>query len=88
MQNKSKAYTIFNKKVGMWVASDHNKYFYGMSFNSDTDKVSLDGACGINSIERIIKDALGLTLERKYSRDRKGRVKDVIGFYLYPTEAK
>lgn len=51
-------------------------------------KVSLDGACGINSIERIINDVLGLTLERKYSRDRKGRVKDTIGFYLYPTESK
>lgn len=85
MLNKRKAYTIFNKQAGMWVASDHNKYFYGMSYDSDKDCVALDGACGINSIERIIKEVLGLTLERIYNYDRKGHVKDVIGFYVYPT---
>lgn len=63
--------------------------FYGMTAHTkggECYKVSLDGGCGINSIERIIKEVLGLTLERKYSYDRKGRVKDTIGFYLYPTE--
>lgn len=88
LKNANKAYTIYNKKAGMWVASDHNKYFYGMSYNSDKNIINLDGGCGINSIERIIKEVLGLTLERKYSYDRKGRVKDTIGFYLYPTEDK
>lgn len=65
--------------------------FYGMTAHiksGECYKVSLDGACGINSIERIIKEVLGLTLERKYNYDRKGRVKDTIGFYLYPTEDK
>lgn len=64
--------------------------YYGMTAHIEDNacyKVSLDGACGINSIERIIKEVLKLTLERKYSYDRKGRVKDVIGFYLYPKES-
>ena len=84
--NADKAYTVY-RKTGL-SDSNNNQGYYGMTHNVEQETVSLDGACGINSIERIIKDVLGLTLERKYSRDRKGRVKDVIGFYLYPTEAK
>ena len=65
--------------------------FYGMTAhyqNGLVTHITLDGGCGINSIERIIKEVLGLTLERKYSYDRKGRVKDTVGFYLYPTKDK
>ena len=86
MQNSNKAYTLY---VDHALQPNNKDGFYGMVHSRNDEHysyVSLDGACGINSIERIINDVLGLTLERVYSYDRKGRVKDVIGFYLYPTE--
>lgn len=89
IDNADKAYSLRGYPENIQDTSKQG--FYGMTAHIKDGicyKVSLDGGCGINSIERIIKDVLGLTLERKYSRDRKGRVKDVIGFYLYPTEAK
>lgn len=87
--NADKAWDNVQQRV--YISNSNREGFYGMTAHYQNDiviHVTLDGGCGINSIERIIKDVLGLTLERKYSRDRKGRVKDVIGFYLYPTEAK
>ena len=88
MQNSGKAYSLQGYPENIQDASKQG--FYGMTAhyqNGLVTHITLDGASGINSIERIIKEVLGLTLERKYSYDRKGRVKDTIGFYLYPTEA-
>lgn len=84
MQNSDKAYYLNGYPEN--IMSVEKQGFYGMTFNKLTNSITLDGGCGINSIERIINDVLGLTLERVYSYDSKGRVKDVIGFYLYPTE--
>ena len=87
-QNADKAYSLRGYPENI---QDRAKQgFYGMTAhyqNGLVTHVTLDGGCGINSIERIIKEVLGLTLERKYSYDRKGRVKDTVGFYLYPSEA-
>lgn len=90
MQSAEKAYSHYNNACEVEKVRNDKDGYYGMTAIYEKDlglsKVTLDGGCGINSIERIINDVLGLTLERVYSRDRKGRVKNVIGFYLYPTE--
>ena len=86
MQNSDKAYTLY---IDQALQQNKKEGFYGMSYSRNDahySYVSLDGACGISSIERLINEVLGLTLERVHSRDRKGRIKDLIGFYLYPTE--
>ena len=88
MQNSGKAYSLRGHPEN--IQDTTKQGFYGMTShyqNGLVTHITLDGGCGINSIERIIKEVLGLTLERKYSYDRKGRVKDTVGFYLYPTEA-
>ena len=87
-QNADKAYSLWGYPEN--IQDSAKQGFYGMSAhyqNGLVTHVTLDGACGINAIERIIKEVLGLTLERKYNYDRKGRVKDTVGFYLYPSEA-
>ena len=90
MQNAEKSYLHFNEFCIVEKFRKEGSGFYGMQANYKKDigltSITLDGGCGINSIERIIKEVLGLTLERIYNYDRKGRVKDVIGFYVYPTE--
>lgn len=89
MQNAEKAYYHYNEVRVVEKLRKEDTGFYGMTANYKKDvglsSVTLDGGCGISSIERIIKEVLGLTLERIYSYDRKGRVKDVIGFCVYPT---
>ena len=87
--NHDQAYSLRGYPENMQDASKQG--FYGMTAHAkggECYKVSLDGACGISAIERIIKEVLGLTLERKYNYDRKGRVKDTVGFYLYPAQDK
>lgn len=84
MQNSDKAYYLNGYPEN--IMSVEKQGFYGMTFNKLKNSITLDGACGISSIERLINEVLGLTLERVHSRDRKGRIKDLIGFYLYPTE--
>ena len=45
--------------------------FYGFSFRNG--KIQVDGACGENSMEKILKDLLGYEISYEYKRDRKGR---------------
>lgn len=90
MQKAALAHTHYNEACTVEKFRKEASGFYGMTANYKKDiglsSVTLDGGCGISSIERILKEVLGLTLERIYSRDRKGRVKDTIGFYVYPNE--
>ena len=90
MSSSEKAYNHYNNACSVGKFRKEESGFYGMTAVYEKDgglsNVTLDGGCGINSIERVIKEVLNLTLERVYSYDRKGRVKEVIGFYVYPTE--
>ena len=52
------------------------KYLYGMTYRPNTGKVSLDGACGIESMRRIA-EALGLELQ--WEGNRKGHT---IGYFV------
>lgn len=45
--------------------------FYG--FFNRNNKVSVDGGCGINCMEKILKSLLGYEIDYEYKRDRKGR---------------
>lgn len=52
---------------------------YGMTFYPDKNKVSLDGACGLNSILQIA-DCLGLHVKDVYSRSNRNPSR--IGFIV------
>ena len=45
--------------------------FYGFFFHNG--KVKVDGACGENCMEKILKNLLGYEISYEYKRDRKGR---------------
>ena len=45
--------------------------FYG--FFNRNNKVSVDGACGVDCMEKILKNLLGYEISYEYKRDRKGR---------------
>ena len=54
--------------------------FYGMTYRADKNQVSLDGACGIESMLRIA-EAIGLEVERDYIA--KGRRRgETIGWFI------
>ena len=54
--------------------------FYGMAYLADKNKVSIDGACGIESMIRIA-EAIGLEVERDYIA--KGRRRgETIGWFV------
>lgn len=54
-------------------------YYYGMTRNDDTKRVSLDGACGVETMLRVA-EAIGLTVTR--NSDNRGRT---IGFFVTDT---
>lgn len=53
-----------------------NPDFYGMTYKKDGDRILLDGACGLESIKRIV-EACGFEVERSYNK--KGHT---TGFYV------
>lgn len=65
-------------KAESFVRRDDPEALYGGTYYADkaTPKVSLDGACGIDSMRRIA-DAIGLDVHAEYSAGRRGRL---IGF--------
>lgn len=58
--------------------------FYGMTYRADENKITLDGACGIESMMRIA-DAIGLDVQRDYiaSGRRRG---ETIGWFVQMRE--
>lgn len=75
MSIRERAYTTWTdlEDDGPFDQQQNRDGLYGMSWNKGgrgrVEKVSLDGACGIESIERIAK-AIGIKLARTW--DRKG----------------
>lgn len=60
--------------------------FYGMTYNIRDNKVSLDGACGIESMIRIA-EAIGLEIERDYIANGRRRG-ETIGWFVQMKDAK
>ena len=54
--------------------------FYGMTYRADKNQVSLDGACGIESMIRIA-EAIGLEVERNYIATGRRRG-ETIGWFI------
>lgn len=85
--NSDKAYgTYEDGKYKCLSESGRFDHMYGMYKHvksGEVVKITLDGACGVNSVERVIKEVLGLTIERIYNYNKRGQVKDTIGFNVY-----
>lgn len=74
--------TVEGKWLGM-LASDK---LYGMTYHTNDNKVTLDGACGLDSMMRIA-EAIGLEVERDYIA--KGRRRgETIGWFVSMKEGK
>lgn len=59
--------------------------FYGMTYRADKNQITLDGACGIDSMLRIA-DAIGLDVQRDYIA--KGRRRgETVGWFVQMREA-
>lgn len=54
--------------------------FYGMTYRADKNHVTLDGACGIDSMMRIA-EAIGLEVERDYIATGRRRG-ETIGWFI------
>ena len=88
-------YDLIGSSVGKFIESTFqsellaikDKAFYGFTLKvkDDVESVSLNGACGISSMESVL-NAMGYTLERVYNLDHKERYKDISHFYIYPAE--
>ena len=81
---KDKAYYVFDGKFER-TSKDDALYGFTLNVKDGVESVSLDGACGISSMESIL-NAMGYTLERVYNLDRKGRYKNISHFYIYANE--
>lgn len=57
------------------------KSFYGMRRTS-SGGFYLDGACGVDCVERVCKELIGVKVRWEYARDRKGRVTHRCGVVL------
>ena len=62
------------------ISPDILKEYYGIYLREND--LFIDGACGLSSMENILKDLLGYTIKYHYKLDRKGRPDYKIGFTL------
>lgn len=86
-------YDMQGTVFGEWLAANYQDQlaalnssdFYGMRKNEETGFVTLDGACGIDSMIRIA-EAIGLEVERDYIA--KGRRRgETIGWFVQMKKA-
>lgn len=59
---------------------------YGMAYDVQKGRVSLDGACGIESMIRIA-EAIGLEVQREYQKTGRNRG-ETLGYYVVDTKAE
>ena len=87
-------YDMIGTVFGEWLETYYQKEllkikdggFYGMTYRADKNRVSLDGACGIESMIRIA-EAIGLEVERDYIT--KGRRRgETIGWFVQTKDTK
>ena len=62
------------------VSDDTIRDYYGLCRTSNG--LYLNGACGVECVERVLRDLIGVRVEWEYSRDRKGRIKDKSGLTI------
>lgn len=62
------------------VSDDTIRDYYGLRRTSNG--LHLNGACGVECVERVLRDLIGVRVEWEYSRDRKGRIKDKSGLTI------
>ena len=69
----ARAYSSWSKSGGWADTANHQGGdLYGMTHETDSGAVTLDGACGFSSMEKIAR-AIGLDLERTYVATGKRR---------------
>lgn len=70
--------------VGVYVPANREDSLYGMAYIEKDNRISLDGACGIECMIRIA-EAIGLEVERDYIA--KGRRRgETVGWYISEAE--
>lgn len=74
---KDKSHRIYNSTLN---DNTNPVNFCGMTYNVKNNTVSLDGACGIESMIRIA-EAIGLEVERDYIKKGKRRG-ETVGWYV------
>lgn len=77
LEIKNKADRIYDSGLCDNTVTDS---FYGMTYNVKSNTVSLDGACGIESMMRIA-DAIGLDVQRDYIAAGRRRG-ETIGWFI------
>lgn len=81
---KERASYYFSKEKGHESRDPQGGAFYGMKYYIDDNRVSLDGACGLDCMIRIA-EAIGLEVERDYIA--KGRRRgETVGWYVSEAE--
>ena len=81
-------YDMIGTVFGEWLETYYQKEllkikdgdFYGMTYHADKNQVTLDGACGIESMMRIA-EAIGLEVERDYIATGRRRG-ETIGWFI------
>lgn len=80
-----RAKRVFNQQKE-WIDCGRSDSLYGMTYYVKEGRISLDGACGIESMIRIA-EAIGLEIERDYIA--KGRRRgETIGWFVQMKDAK
>lgn len=65
-------------RFGTWEPQKDS--FYGMSYNAQKNKVSLDGACGLDCMFKIA-NAIGLEVQREYKTNSMSRG-ETLGWFV------
>lgn len=77
---KERSAYYFSTEKGHESRDPENGAFYGMKYHVDDNKISIDGACGLDCVMRIA-EAIGLEFNRDYIA--KGRRRgETIGWYV------
>lgn len=85
MMVSQQAHSVYNQQKE-WVTSGRADSLYGMTYRVKDGRISLDGACGIDSMIRIA-EAIGLEVERDYIA--KGRRRgETVGWFVQMKDAK
>ncbi len=69
-----------HSKESRYQSLDGSGRLYGMHLNIDTGRISIDGACGLESVISIAK-AAGLEVQSEYDRRPRSRG-TLLGFYV------
>lgn len=63
------------------ITPEQVQQFYGLRV-WENGTAHLNGVCGLECVERVLRELIGATVEWEWSRDRKGYKKDRIGLII------